>query len=666
GLDALLAPGLQVIGTTVTGVSNSVAVGDAKNLCNAMSVLSSPDVTFSNITVANVVGTSNTATANGLVTYSSANFQLLGSSTASNTISGITNYGGVAAGISGTQVSGMTVRHTRVSDLFAGQDWTNNLIGHTVLGMVFAPLKGFPLGISNITVTNGGSGYTSAPTVTVSNVANDPGSGAKAVATVSNGSVVSVRVTATGSNFQTFPSIAFSGGGGSNAAAIVLPFLPTPSFAPTNVRYDPDNTNTGGGVIVTDCVVDGVTGSIDDAHGISFFGVTNVTASNVVVRTVLDGTNTLGLGGSKATGIEVFGNPMVPDSNIKIIDCRAETIRAISPGDLAANGFSAAGGGITFINCTASNVSATNTIPGREPAYGYGFGWAPDIRLNYQYPAWNVVHSNSTAIDCDYGFDTFNHRNASYVNSTNINNRITNFLVQPSTPGQVGGTERIFFGAVWNQVYAATNGPIPVPVWNTAQNNNTNGSAPVIPLNSFIASDTTYTVRVPGSYNLTNDVLWGSTNIFATAPLILAAHNTSLDLGGNAIIGFPSIFTDAGLVVGDGSGAYSNIVVSNGVVDGFSEYGVFVEGVQGANFTALQILNTGGLITATSPLPSPLPAGFYAMLSPNVTLSNVVVSNVLSGVNSSLVAGVGAFACSNFTAVDGTITGVYGFEVPVF
>ncbi len=665
GLNALIAPGLQVIGTTVTGVSNSVAFGSKQNLCNAMSVLYSPDVVFSNITVSSVVGNSNTATANGLVTYASANFQLVGSPAASNSISGITNYGGVAAGISGTQVSGMTVRHTRVSNLFAGQDWTNNLIGHTVLGMVFAPLNGFPLGITNITVTNGGSGYTSAPTVTVSNVANDSGSGAKAVATVSNGSVVSVRVTATGSNFQTFPSIAFSNGGGSNAAAIVLPFLPMPSFAPVNVFYDPDNTNTGGGVVVADCVVDGVTGSIDDAHGISFFGVTNVTASNVVVRNVLDGTNTLGLGGSKATGIEVFGNPMVPDSSIKLIDCRAENIHAISPGDLAANGFSAAGGGITFINCTASNVSATNTIPGRQLAYGYGFGWAPDIRLNYQYPAWDVVHSNSTAIDCDYGFDTFNHRNASYLNSANINNRITNFLVQPSTPGQVGGTERIFFGAVWNQVYAATNEPIPVPVWNTAQNNNTNGWAPAIPLNSFITSDTTYTVRVPGSYSLTNSVLWGSTNIFATAPLVLAAHNTSLDLAGNAIIGFPASFTDAGLVVGDGAGAYSNIVVSNGVIDGFSEYGVFVDGVQGANFSALQILNTGGIVTAASPLPSPLPAGFYAMMSPDVTLSDVVVSNVTSGSNSSLTAGVAAFACSNFTAIGGTITGVYGVGVPV-
>ena len=665
GLDALLAPGLQVFGTTVTGVSNSVAVGNAKNLCNGMSVLFSPNVVFSNVTIANVVGNSNTAAVNGLVTYASTDFQLLGSPGASNTISGITNYGAVAAGISGTQVSGITVRNTRISNLFTGQDWTNNLIGHTVMGMVFAPLNGYPLGITAITVTNGGSGYTSAPTVTISNVANDSGSGAKAVATVSNGSVVSVRVTATGSNFQTFPSIAFSGGGGSNAAAIVLPFLSTPSFAPINVLYDTNNTNTGGNVVVADCLVEHITGSIDDAHGISFFGVTNVVASNVVVRHVLDGTNTLGLGGSKATGIEVFGNPMVPDSKIKIVDCRVENIRAISPGDLAANGFSVAGGGITFINCTASNVSATNTIPGRQPAYGYGFGWAPDIRLNYQYPAWNVVHSNSTAIDCDYGFDTFNHRNASYLNSTNINNRITNFLVQPSTPGQVGGTERIFSGAVWNQVYAATNGPILVPVWNTAQNNNTNGSAPAVPLNSFLASDTTYTVRVPGSYSLTNDVLWGSENPFATAPLVLAGNNISLDLGGDAIVGFPASFTDAGLVVGDGSTTYTGLVISNGMIDGFSEYGVFVEEVQGVSFSALQILNIGGIVTATSPLPSPLPAGFYAMLSENIALSNVVVSNVTSGVNSSLVAGVAAFACSNFTKVNGTISGVYGLGAPV-
>jgi hypothetical protein len=647
GLDALLAPGLQVFGTTVTGVSNSVAVGHAKNLCNGMSVLFSPNAVFSNVTIANVVGNSNTAAVNGLVTYGSTNFQLLGSPTASNTIRGITNYGAVGAGISGTQVSGITVRHTRISDVFTGQDWTNNFIGHTALGMVFAPLNGYPLGFTNITVTHGGSGYTSAPTATISHVANDPGTGAQAVATVSNGAVVSVQVTATGSNFMTFPSITFSGGGGSNAAAVVLPFLPTPSFAPVNVLYDINNTNTGGNVVVADCLVENVTGSIDDAHGISFFGVTHVVASNVVVRNVLDGTNTLGLGGSKATGIEVFGNPMVPDSNIKLIDCRAENIRAISPGDLAANGFSAAGGGITFINCTASNVSATNTIPGRQPAYGYGFGWAPDIRLNYQYPAWNIVHSNSTAIDCDYGFDTFNHRNASYLNSTNINNRITNFLVQPSTPGQVGGTERIFFGAVWNQVYAATNGPIPVPVWNTAQNNNTNGSAPAVPLNSFIASDTTYTVRVPGSYRLTNDVLWGSVNPFATTPLVLAGNDISLDLQGHKLQAWWSALLGANATGLTLTAPAAGVTVSNGTIDGFRDYGVRVDLVQGAVFSDLTIQNIG--TNSTGQADTPLPAGFYATLSSDVTLSNVTVSHVRAAFfTNGIIAGVAAELCSNF------------------
>lgn len=665
GLEALAAPGLQVFGTTVTGVSNSVAIGSGQTLCNGISVLYSPNAVFSNITVSRVIGNSNTAAANGLVAFGSSNFQLLGSPTASNVISGVTNYGGVAAGITGTQVSGMTVKNTHVSRVFTGEDWTNNLIGHTALGMVFAPIKGFPLGITAVTVTNGGSGYTSAPAVTISNVANDAGSGAAATATVSNGSVVSVKVTATGSNFMTAPSIAFSGGGGSNAAGLVLPFFSTPSFAPVNVRYNPDNTNSGGNVRVEDCLVEDITGSIDDAHGVSFFGVTNVLASNVVVRRVQDGFNSLGVGGSKATGIECYGNPMVPDSNFKIIDCRVEDIRANSPGDLASLGFSAIGGGITFINCTASNVTVTNSIPGRQTAYGYGFGWAPDVRLNYQYPAWNVVHSNSTAIECDYGFDTFNHRNSSWVNSTSVSNRIADFLVQPSTPGQVGGTERILYGTVWNEVYEATNFVKEISVWNSAENNNTNGLAAPVALDSLIASDATYTVRLPGSYRLTNGVLWGSMNPLATTPLALAGNNISLDLGGNTILALPSSFADAGLVLGDTAAAFSGLAVSNGIIDGFSEYGVFVEGVQGAVFSALQVLNTGGFITATSPLPSPLPAGFYALLSSDVTLSNVTVSNVLSGVNSSLVAGVAAFGCSNFTTIDGTITGVAGLGAPV-
>ena len=659
GLQAEGVTGLVVVGTTVTGISNAPQIPLQNNLCTAVEVAASPNATLSGLVISNVVGNSNTVTAAGLVAGLSPNF-LLGGST--NTIRGITNHGGVAAGISGADVSGLTVLNTFVTDVFTGEGWTNNPVGHTALGMVFAPLSGFPLGVAAVTVTNGGSGYTSAPTVIITNVANDGGVGAAGTATVSNGSVVSVQVTASGSNFLTSPSISFTGGGGSNAAAIVLPYLPLPpSFQTRNVVYDASGTGTGGGVFVTNCSVENVTGSVDDAHGISFFGVTNVSAANVTVRNVLDGSNSFGWGGSKATGIENYGNPRVADSRIQLSNCRVENVRAVSPGDLAALGFSCTGGGITFINCTASNVTVTNTIPGRV-GYGIGFGWAPDVRLNYQYPAWRVTHSNSTAIGCDIGFDTFNHRNSGWINSTSISNG-TDFLVEPSTPGQVGGTERILFGSFVNEVYEATNFIKSIPLWNTAADNNTNGPASPIALDSFISNNATCVIRMPGPYVLTNDVLWSSSNSLATSPLAIEGNDVSFDLGGHTISASGSPlpnFNRTGLIVGDTSTAFSGLAVSNGVIEGFSEYGVFVEGVQGAVFSALQILNTGGIITAASPLPSPLPAGFSAMFSSDITLSNVVVSNVLSGVNSSLVAGVAAFGCSNFTTVDGTITGVAG------
>ena len=63
---------------------------------------------------------------------------------------------------------------------------------------------------------SGGSGYTSAPTVSFS---GGGGSGATATATVSGGQVTSVTVTAGGSGYTSAPTVSFSGGGGSGATA---------------------------------------------------------------------------------------------------------------------------------------------------------------------------------------------------------------------------------------------------------------------------------------------------------------------------------------------------------------------------------------------------------------------------------------------------------------
>ena len=71
--------------------------------------------------------------------------------------------------------------------------------------------------IDSITVTNGGSSYSSAPTVTIS--APPSGTTATAVATISGGVVQNVTLTNKGSGYTTIPSVTFSGGGGSSAAA---------------------------------------------------------------------------------------------------------------------------------------------------------------------------------------------------------------------------------------------------------------------------------------------------------------------------------------------------------------------------------------------------------------------------------------------------------------
>lgn len=70
-------------------------------------------------------------------------------------------------------------------------------------------------GISSITVTAGGSGYTTPPTVTITG----PGTGATATAVLTGDAVTSVTVTAAGSKYDNTTTISFSGGGGSGAKA---------------------------------------------------------------------------------------------------------------------------------------------------------------------------------------------------------------------------------------------------------------------------------------------------------------------------------------------------------------------------------------------------------------------------------------------------------------
>lgn len=86
-----------------------------------------------------------------------------------------------------------------------------------------------------IKVTNGGSGYTSEPTVTVSG-------NATARARVSNGKVTGIDVLTQGSGYTALPTITISGGGGSNATAEGL-LVPT-KIASINI------SNAGNGYVL--------------------------------------------------------------------------------------------------------------------------------------------------------------------------------------------------------------------------------------------------------------------------------------------------------------------------------------------------------------------------------------------------------------------------------
>ena len=70
--------------------------------------------------------------------------------------------------------------------------------------------------VGSVAVTAGGRNYSSAPTVSFS---GGGGTGAAATATVSGGAITKIVMTATGSGYTSAPSVSFSGGGGSNATA---------------------------------------------------------------------------------------------------------------------------------------------------------------------------------------------------------------------------------------------------------------------------------------------------------------------------------------------------------------------------------------------------------------------------------------------------------------
>jgi hypothetical protein len=85
--------------------------------------------------------------------------------------------------------------------------------GGTISGFIVPePIQG----VSRINVTNQGSGYSSAPTVTL---IGGGGTGAEAMAAVAGGHITGITITNEGLHYTSAPSVVITGGGGTGAAA---------------------------------------------------------------------------------------------------------------------------------------------------------------------------------------------------------------------------------------------------------------------------------------------------------------------------------------------------------------------------------------------------------------------------------------------------------------
>jgi predicted outer membrane repeat protein len=195
-----------------------------------------------NLTLNNVTVTGNTATADGggiaMENAASVPWVLtLNGSTVSN------NHAGAAGGGIETDGTGIVnIANSSLTDNTAanqgGAIWLDAVADNTQVG--------------SVTVADGGSGYTSAPTVTFSAPSGAGGTTATGFATVADGTVTSVTITNAGSGYTELPTVTFSAPGtpgGTGATGSVNPVRASANLSLTNTFVGGNSAGLLGGGI---------------------------------------------------------------------------------------------------------------------------------------------------------------------------------------------------------------------------------------------------------------------------------------------------------------------------------------------------------------------------------------------------------------------------------
>lgn len=163
--------------------------------------------------------------------------------------------------------------------------------------------------VETISVTDGGSGYTNAPTVVVDVPTGPNGIRAEAVARVSNGSVTAVDIISTGNQYLTAPGIAFTGGGGVGAAA-------TSALRPTYYKVESATKPHAG--VSTIVLTQGLNNTVSVGSTVFFSRLSLQVATTISFEYVGAGTNIIGARPSQG-GVTIQENEVVKRNGGEVV-----------------------------------------------------------------------------------------------------------------------------------------------------------------------------------------------------------------------------------------------------------------------------------------------------------------------------------------------------------
>ena len=175
-----------------------------------------------------------------------------------------------------------------------------------------------------VNVDNGGSGYTSAPTVGI--VGGDPDVEASATATITSGVVTAISVSASGEGYDSVPTVVITGGGGSGASAtaVVRGGLTEEGITVTNAgsNYNERPSITlvsGSGAVAYPSIVNGkIVSIILTFGGSNYYGAPDVVINGDGVGAVAFAT--VNSGTQQVTNITVTNGGIGYTSGITTVD----------------------------------------------------------------------------------------------------------------------------------------------------------------------------------------------------------------------------------------------------------------------------------------------------------------------------------------------------------